>query len=65
VGQLLLRRIAGLCRRRGVPLLWLRVRASNRGAQRFYRQMGFQARGRFRGYYLDPDEPAVIMAMEV
>ena len=65
VGQLLVRQIVGLCRRRGVPLLWLRVRASNRGAQRFYRQMGFQARGRFRGYYLDPDEPAVIMALEV
>jgi ribosomal-protein-alanine acetyltransferase len=65
VGQRLLRRIVGLCRRRGVSLLWLRVRASNRGAQRFYRQMGFQARGRFQGYYVDPDEPAVIMAMEL
>jgi ribosomal-protein-alanine acetyltransferase len=65
VGQHLLRRIVGLCRRRGVSLLWLRVRASNRGAQRFYRQMGFQARGRFQGYYVDPDEPAVIMAMEL
>jgi len=65
VGRLLLERIISLCRRRRVPLLWLRVRASNRGAQRFYRQMGFRVRGRFQGYYVDPDEPAVIMAMEV
>lgn len=65
VGRLLLERIISLCRRRGVPLLWLRVRASNRGAQRFYRTMGFRARGRFQGYYVDPDEPAVIMAMEI
>jgi ribosomal protein S18 acetylase RimI-like enzyme len=54
-----------LCRRRWVPLLWLQVRASNRGAQRFYRMMGFRVRGRFQGYYVDPDEPAVIMAMDV
>ena len=65
VGRLLLERIISLCRRRRVPLLWLRVRASNRGAQRFYRQMGFRVRGRFQGYYVDPDEPAVIMAMDV
>jgi ribosomal-protein-alanine N-acetyltransferase len=65
VGRLLLEHIVALCRRRGVPLLWLRVRASNRGAQRFYRRMGFRARGRFQGYYVDPDEPAIIMAMDV
>jgi ribosomal-protein-alanine N-acetyltransferase len=65
VGRLLLEHIVSLCRRRGVPLLWLRVRASNRGAYRFYRRMGFQARGRFQGYYVDPDEPAVIMAMDL
>jgi len=65
VGRLFIDRIVRLCRRRGVPLLWLRVRASNCGARRFYRQMGFEERGRFRGYYLDPDEPAVIMAMDI
>ncbi|MCX5735804.1 MAG: ribosomal protein S18-alanine N-acetyltransferase [candidate division NC10 bacterium] len=64
VGCLLIERIVRLCRQRGVSLLWLRVRASNRGARRFYRRMGFQERGRFAGYYLEPDESAVIMAME-
>jgi [ribosomal protein S18]-alanine N-acetyltransferase len=65
VGQSLMRWIMDLCRQEGVPLLWLRVRASNRGARRFYRSLGFRQRGRFDGYYLDPDEPAIIMAMEV
>ncbi len=65
VGRLLLRRIVSLCRRRSVPVLWLRVRASNRGAQRFYRRMGFRLRGRFQGYYVDPEEAALIMAMDI
>jgi ribosomal-protein-alanine acetyltransferase len=65
VGRLFLAHIVSLCRRWGVPLLWLRVRASNRKAQRFYRRMGFRVRGRFQGYYTDPDEPALIMAMDV
>ena len=65
IGRLFIEHSVRLCRRRGVPLLWLRVRASNRAARRFYRLMGFHERGRFRGYYEDPDEPAVIMAMDV
>ena len=65
VGRLLLEHIVLLCRRRGVPLLWLRVRVSNRGARRFYRQLGFQERGRFQGYYVEPDESAVIMAIDI
>jgi ribosomal-protein-alanine N-acetyltransferase len=65
VGRALLRRAVAHSRRLGVPLLWLRVRASNRAAQRFYRTLGFKPRGRFAGYYEEPDEPAVIMAMDV
>ena len=65
IGRLFIEHSVRLCRRRGVPLLWLRVRASNRAARRFYRLMGFRERGWFRGYYEDPDEPAVIMAMDV
>ncbi len=53
------------CRRQGVPLLWLRVRASNQAARRFYHRSGFRIRGRFEGYYQDPDEPAIIMAMDI
>lgn len=65
VGRALLGWIVRRCRREGVPLLWLRVRASNRTARRFYRRLGFRQRGRFDGYYQDPDEPAIIMAVDV
>jgi N6-L-threonylcarbamoyladenine synthase len=64
-GRALLDLIVRLCRRHGVPLLWLRVRMSNRGARRFYRGMGFRERGRFEGYYQDPEEPAILMAMDL
>ena len=65
VGRTLLDMIVRLCRRHGVPLLWLRVRMSNRTARRFYRRLGFQQRGRFDHYYQDPDEPAILMAMDL
>ena len=65
VGQALLKWIIRVCRREGIPLLWLRVRASNEGARRFYEGLGFEQRGEFDRYYEDPDEPAIIMAMDV
>jgi ribosomal-protein-alanine N-acetyltransferase len=65
VGEALLRVVMAHCRRLHVPLLWLRVRASNLAARRFYARVGFRPRGRFAGYYQDPDEPAVIMAMDM
>lgn len=65
VGEQLLRHAIRHARRLGVPLLWLRVRQSNRSARRFYRRLGFDTRGRFAGYYLEPEEPAVIMAMDL
>lgn len=65
VGRALLAWIIRRCRRRGIELLWLRVRASNRSARRFYRIMGFEERGKFAGYYRDPDEPAILMALDL
>ncbi len=65
VGQTLLKWIIRVCRREGIPLLWLRVRASNEGARRFYARLGFEQRGEFTHYYEEPDEPAIIMAMDV
>jgi ribosomal-protein-alanine N-acetyltransferase len=65
VGRLLMERIIRRCRRIGIELLWLRVRASNRSARRFYRVMGFEARGRFADYYRDPAEPAILMGLDL
>ena len=65
VGRALLEWIISRCRRGGIELLWLRVRASNRSARRFYRSMGFDQRGKFTGYYRDRDEAAVLMATDL
>jgi ribosomal-protein-alanine N-acetyltransferase len=62
VGRALLGAAIAYCRARRVSLLWLRVRAGNRGARAFYRRCGFVATGRFRGYYTGPREDAVLMA---
>jgi ribosomal-protein-alanine acetyltransferase len=63
VGRRLAAAAIGFCRQRGVALLWLRVRASNRAARAFYRRVGFRPVGRFRGYYRTPREDAVLMAL--
>lgn len=63
VGRRLVATVAAYCRRRGVPLVWLRVRARNRGARAFYRRCGFRTIGRFRGYYDHPREDAIMMAL--
>ncbi len=63
VGRRLLTAATRYCLRRGVALVWLRVRASNRSAREFYRRCGFRAVGRFRGYYDEPREDAILMAL--
>lgn len=65
IGRMLMAWVIRRCRRLGVEMLWLRVRASNRSARQFYRVMGFEERGKFAGYYRDPDEPAILMAMDL
>ena len=63
VGRALMATAVGYCRTRRVELVWLRVRAGNRGARAFYRRCGFEVVGRFRGYYADPREDAVLMGV--
>lgn len=65
VGRRLVSFVIDVCRQVGVELLWLRVRASNRRAVRFYEVCGFVERGEFRDYYDDPREDALILALEV
>jgi ribosomal-protein-alanine acetyltransferase len=62
VGRRLLGAALAECRRRSIALVWLRVRAGNRGARAFYRRCGFRPVGRFRDYYTAPREDAVLMA---
>jgi ribosomal-protein-alanine N-acetyltransferase len=48
-------------RRRGATTVHLEVRESNTGAIAFYEKLGFAKTGLRKGYYRDPDEPAVTM----
>jgi ribosomal-protein-alanine N-acetyltransferase len=63
VGRSLLATATGFCRARGIPIVWLRVRAGNDVARAFYRRSGFRSVGRFRDYYDDPREDAVLMEL--
>jgi ribosomal-protein-alanine acetyltransferase len=63
MGRQLLRAAVRYCAGRAVPLVWLRVRAGNRGARAFYRRCQFTTVGRFRDYYDAPREDAVLMAL--
>ena len=63
IGRTLMAAAVGYARTRRVELVWLRVRAGNRTARAFYRRCGFEMVGRFRGYYADPREDAVLMAL--
>lgn len=50
---------------RGARRLYLEVRASNAGAQRFYGHLGFEVVGRRAGYYRNPREDALAMAVDL
>ena len=49
----------------GAEAVQLEVRASSAGAIALYAGLGFVEQGRRRGYYRDPADDAVLMAMEL
>ena len=57
--------MAGDLGRLKVDEVLLEVRLSNKGAQGFYRSLGFVEEGRRPGYYADPVEDAVLMRLNL
>ncbi|HEY2545171.1 MAG TPA: ribosomal protein S18-alanine N-acetyltransferase [Candidatus Acidoferrum sp.] len=49
----------------GVKRVYLEVRESNTAAIAFYEHHGFAKTGLRKGYYRDPDEPAITMQKEL
>ena len=49
----------------GLNTLYLEVRAGNAVAIRLYERLGFEKNGLRRGYYSDPAEDAVLMALQL
>jgi ribosomal-protein-alanine N-acetyltransferase len=48
-------------KRKGCVFMYLEVRASNTGAQRFYELFGFKVVSIRKKYYGNPDEDALLM----
>lgn len=65
VGRALLEAALENMRPRGVRLVFLEVRESNLGAQRFYQRLGFRQVGRRRKYYRKPPEDALVLAIDL
>lgn len=62
VGRRLVQHALSEARRRGLGLMWLRLRASGRAARHLYARQGFRVVGRLDDYYEAPREPAILMA---
>jgi ribosomal-protein-alanine N-acetyltransferase len=63
VGRSLCLQAAFLAQTTGAELLQLEVRSANEAALALYRSLGFAEQGRRSGYYSDPKDDAVLMAL--
>ncbi len=61
VASLLMNETIGELKKRGCIFVYLKVRASNTGAQKFYELYGFKVESIRKKYYSDPDEDALLM----
>jgi [ribosomal protein S18]-alanine N-acetyltransferase len=60
-GEKLVQELVRTARCYGANSMTLEVRVSNVGAQNLYKKLGFEPRGRRKGYYSDTKEDAIIM----
>jgi len=61
VGTMLMNEMTAELKNKGCVFMYLKVRASNRGAQRFYELFGFKTETVRKKYYDDPAEEALLM----
>lgn len=65
LGEMLMRHLIGVARRRGTARMTLEVREANRVAQSLYAKLGFVVRGVIPRYYGDTGEDALVMAKDL
>ncbi len=65
VGEAALRAVLDRVREAGASLVTLEVRSSNTAALNLYRKLGFQALGRRKNYYTNPDEDAEVLGLQI
>ena len=63
IGSALLTGVIAWSRAAGAQRLLLEARVSNRNALRLYARLGFSHDGVRRGYYVNPDEDAVLLSL--
>ena len=61
IGRALVERLMEIFAGEATARVFLEVRESNRQAIALYEQLGFRATGRREGYYLEPDEAALVL----
>lgn len=61
LGRRLLEEVLARMEERGIRQVFLEVREANVRARRFYERHGFREVGRRRGYYVEPDEDALVL----
>lgn len=64
VGRLMMEAVTARCREQGASRLQLEVAVDNAGAIAFYKEIGFDATGRIRGYYMGKLD-AMVMEREL
>lgn len=64
IGELMLEKLFDIMKARDVQHYYLEVRASNLPAQALYGKLGFRQVGLRKEYYHNPEEDAVVMALD-
>ncbi len=65
IGRELLSKVLDALKQRGVKVVYLEVRPSNKVAVGLYKSAGFSEYGRRRDYYMEPREDALLMKLPV
>ncbi|OGW52588.1 MAG: ribosomal-protein-alanine N-acetyltransferase [Nitrospirae bacterium RBG_13_43_8] len=65
VATILMDNAIGELKKRGCVFVYLKVRVSNAGAQKFYELLGFKVKSIRKKYYDNPDEDALVMMQKL
>lgn len=65
VGSILMDEVANELKKRGCAFVYLKVRASDMGARKFYEHLGFKVEGVRKKYYDNPDEDGLFMMRRI
>lgn len=65
ISRLLMGRLIEMAKDEGAKELYLEVRSGNHVAQNLYRSLGFKMIGLRNGYYIDTQEDAIVMLLDL